>query len=238
MISYPDYKNFIRHDLFLGFLLARGFKCECAYDVGAYQGDWTKWFYRRWPEAKVYMFEALEEMAPKLNEICETYQNAELISMGIGDQDSELEFTIWDSLSGSSLMPQPGQKWDSLQKRKINVSTIDTLLSSQKIKIPQMAKLDVQGYELKALEGATKLFGQTEVFVLEVSLYHSLGSEQPVASDVIKFMAERDYVLFDIIGTYRRPVDHALEQVDMVFVPKDSSLRDPKPLELNIDFDF
>ena len=85
--------------------------------------------------------------------------------------------------------------------------------------MPQLAKLDIQGFELEALEGATKLFGRTECFIVEVNFYKRVPNV-PLFSDVVSFFDQRGYKVYDIAGELRRPLDNALWQVDLAFVRK------------------
>ena len=92
--------------------------------------------------------------------------------------------------------------------------------------MPELIKLDIQGYELEALKGASLTFGKTEVYILEVSLFSfSDVPGMPILSDVVNFMLERSYVAYDFLGFLRRPLDNALGQCDMAFVKKNGLLR-------------
>ena len=46
---------------------------------------------------------------------------------------------------------------------------LDELLASGRVPQPQFMKLDVQGFELEVLKGATKMLQAAEVVLLEVS---------------------------------------------------------------------
>jgi len=90
--------------------------------------------------------------------------------------------------------------------------------------MPDLVKLDVQGFELEVLSGAETTFGRTELFIVETSLFRFLPN-QPLIREVISFMADRDYELYDITAHLRRPYDGALGQVDLAFVKADGRFR-------------
>ncbi len=103
--------------------------------------------------------------------------------------------------------------------------TIDSLVADGSMPVPELAKLDVQGFELEALRGAESLFGTTEVFILELTLLETINPGWPIVHEVVAFMAERGYYLYDLPGFLRRPLDGALAQIDACFVKVDSFLR-------------
>jgi FkbM family methyltransferase len=89
---------------------------------------------------------------------------------------------------------------------------------------PMLLKLDVQGFELEVLKGASETLKRTEVILSEVSLLpYNKGA--PLMHEVIAYLAERDFLPFDICGGWRRSSDEALAQIDMIFVRRDSDLR-------------
>lgn len=59
--------------------------------------------------------------------------------------------------------------------------------------------------------------------VLETSLFPFLGA--PQFHEVVDFMKERRYVVYDVFDFKYRPIDGALAQVDVAFVKEDSSFR-------------
>jgi hypothetical protein len=143
---------------------------------------------------------------------------------GAGAKKDILTLTIWDDLAGSSFLPKPDKKLKDVGKqREIEIITIDDLLHSSKLNYPELIKIDIQGFELEVLKEAEKTFGNTEVYILEVSQFPFGGT--PILSDVINFMFERDYVVYDFPGFLRRPFDGALGQCDICFVKKDVFLR-------------
>ena len=62
------------------------------------------------------------------------------------------------------------------------------------------------------------------MILLEVSLFDYFDGSG-MFDDVVTFMRGRGFVVYDIVGSIYRPLDDALSNVDVVFVPVDSPLR-------------
>lgn len=184
-------------------------------DVGANRGDWTELARSIFPGATYVLLEPQIEMARYLDKVGEAWHN-----VAAGSENGTKELTIWPGLSGSTFLRPDDVEY---RTRPVDVVTIDHLIAREKYEIPELAKLDIQGFELEALRGATSLFGITEAFIVEVSLYAFHGG--PILREVVDFMGERGYETYDIAGALRRPSDGALGQVDLCFARVDGILR-------------
>ena len=211
---------------FLEDIRARGFMPRGIIDVGANRGDWTRLALSIFPDASVIMIEPQDEMQPYLSQLCRSVAACHYVKAGAGRQAAELVQTIWPDLAGSSFLPEVDtSQLETGRQRKTEVTTIDLLLSETYPEFaPDLVKLDIQGFELEALSGAQTTFGRTEVFILETSLFGFLPG-QPVTREVISFMFDRGYELYDITDYLRRPYDGALAQVDLAFVKADGRFR-------------
>jgi hypothetical protein len=90
--------------------------------------------------------------------------------------------------------------------------------------IPNICKIDVQGFEIEVLKGAKKILGKTDIFILEASLFR-FSPNQPLLHEIIDFMVKQGYVIYDFAGFANRPLDKALGQLDICFVLENSPLR-------------
>jgi len=211
--------------LLLHDLKQRGLKVNYFLDVGAHNGDWSRMAIKKFPGSTAYLIEPLSEMEDYLKQFCKKYQGSKFFLCAAGAEETKKYLTVGDILEGSNLLQE---KNDNLVKsniqRYIDIRTIDSFVDKNEICIPELVKLDVQGYEIEALKGASRLFGKTEVFILEVSLFEYIKG-MPIFSDVINFMSNKGYEVFDFPGFSRRPFDNALGQIDVCFVKKDSKLR-------------
>ena len=225
--SDQDNRPIGRMDSLLEDLKTRGLKCETVLDVGANNAEWSRMAKNIFPNSSFCLIEPQIEMKEKLESFCYQFNDSVYFLAGAGAKKGILTLTIWDDLKGSSFLPNQDQNsTNEKQQRDIDIITIDDLIDSGKIKKPELLKLDVQGFELEALKGAKKTFGYTEVYILEASLFSfSDLPGAPILSDVINFMSERDYVIYDFPGFLRRPFDGALGQCDICFVKRNGFLR-------------
>jgi len=63
-----------------------------------------------------------------------------------------------------------------------------------------------------------------DAFLIEMSTIATIKNG-PEADEVIAFLNERGFVIYDVLSLNRRPLDSALAQLDVLFVKRNSSLR-------------
>jgi hypothetical protein len=85
--------------------------------------------------------------------------------------------------------------------------------------------VDVQGAELKVLAGAGSVVLPAALYVLLEVSFFQFFQNGPLVSDVIAYMKSRGFVPYDLADLQYRPLDNALSQVDIAFVPENSVLR-------------
>jgi FkbM family methyltransferase len=204
-------------EAFLRHLRALGFKPSCVLDVGANKTEWSRLARTLFPQAKFVLIEPQVELVPYLKAFCEESPGSEWKLAGAGREPGEMELIVWSDCACSSLLFRP-EKEGPRELRRIPIITIDSLFKGAQ-DLPQLVKLDIQGFELEALAGATKLFAQTECFIVEVNMFKR-SPTVPQFADVITFFDERGYKVYDIPGDLRRPLDNALWAIDLAFVRK------------------
>lgn len=215
-------------EVLLRSLRDRGLKCGAIMDVGANQTQWSQTASTIFPESWFFLIEPLEEYKPLLLEFSIYHEKVKSFDVALGAETGEKTFTIWDDLDGSSFLPPADKKLLKEEKQRVvHMTTIDQLMDDFDLEIPEIVKIDVQGYELEVLKGASNIIGETEVFILEVSMFPFDDlPDVPVFDEVYEFMKEKGYVVYDFGGFHRRPLDGALGQCDVCFVLKDSFLRE------------
>jgi FkbM family methyltransferase len=204
---------------FLQDIKARGFAPRGIIDVGANNGNWTRLALSVYPSTPCLLIEPQDEMRDHLMALVTENAGCHYIKAGAGRTPGELIQTIWDDLAGSSFLPAINEEaLRASKQRSTKIITIDGILARPYRDFhPDLVKLDIQGFELEALKGAETLFGRTEVFIVETSLFEFMP-QMPIAREVFCFMSDRGYEIYDITGYLRRPYDESLGQVDFAFV--------------------
>jgi len=211
---------------FLEDVKARGFSPRGIIDVGAHDGDWALLAHRVFPGATIMLIEPLREMESRLRSVQEQIPRCHYHAVGAGPLDTELDQNVTvTQLSGSTFLRYPDRGTPAAhERRKTVIRTLDGLVAATPGFNPDFVKLDVQGYELEALKDGDSLFGATELFVLETSLFR-FWDKQPLTRECITFMHERGYELYDVTDYLRRPSDGAIGQLDLAFVKANGIFR-------------
>jgi FkbM family methyltransferase len=200
-------------------LRENGFLPTVMLDIGAYRGDWTLMAKRIWPEAAVLMIEADPARMPDLQAVAGSQPGVRAVQALLG-AEAGTSVRFYDQESASSVLPETakqGQHFVELPMRSLE-SLLDTEFAT-----PNLIKLDVQGYELEVLKGGRKALSSAEVVLTEVNLIEIYQGAPPLG-DVIDFLRAANFTPYDVCTLYRRPLDRALWQMDMIFVRDGSAL--------------
>lgn len=209
---------------FLEGLAGQGFDPRTVVDVGANHGGWSRVAAAVFPRAQFVLIEPQEEMQPFLEDFCAQHPPAKYFMAGAGAEVGRAPLTIWDDLQGSAFLSPEIQALTPYRRaRDVPVTTLDTLIAAGEMRVPDLVKIDVQGYEMAVLEGAQTCLGQTDCLIIETSLFHPLG-ERPSFYRVLDYLEAQQYRVYDFTGAKHR-TDGALGQIDICLVRQGSILR-------------
>ena len=208
-------------DQALDHLTQKGYAPKVVLDIGSAKGYWSLRAGSRWKSAEFYMIDPLTESEPSLKQITEKHARYHYLLTAVGESCGEVVMNLTPDCDGSSALDYPGA--DPARQRRIPLATIDSLIEAGRIPPPNLVKLDVQGFEMQVLRGGEKLFKTADVLIVELNLYRFMPA-CPLAHEVIGYLAERGYQMFDLAGSLRRPFENDLGQIDVVFVRSGSPL--------------
>jgi FkbM family methyltransferase len=203
---------------------ARGLRPGHIFDVGANKGDWSRAARSVFPEAIFTLIEPQGEMEPFLKRFQQDSPGARWIKAGAGAAKGTLELAAAPHTVSSSFAASEKEAeqfgWAS---RTVPVVTLDDVCRDIGA-IPGLVKIDVEGFEREVLQGAQTLLGNTEVFLLELTLFRPRTNAMTFA-EAIAFMDERNYVVYDFTSFQPRPYDGALGLCEVAFAKRDGMLR-------------
>jgi FkbM family methyltransferase len=206
----------------INLLKREGFEPNIIIDVGVATD--TVHLYEHFLDRRYLFVEPLIEFEPNLKHLCKEYWG-EYILAAAGAEDGALTINVTPDLGGSSRY----QTLDSLDgaydmiPRRVPQYKLDTLWEIFNCEGPGLLKIDVQGGEMEVLKGAEKCLHNFHAIILEVGLIEQYVG-QPILHDYIAYLAERNFVVFDIMENNYAQTG-LLGQVDMMFVQKDSIYR-------------
>ena len=200
-------------------------------DVGAYHGEWTKMFRQIFPDAEALMVEAQERLRPVLENCVREQGGAVKFEIALlGAKDGEkVSFVELGGGTGSSVFEEASPIHHRTKVEK-QLRTLDPIALDHGFADADFLKIDVQGYELEVLKGASSILSSVEFVLVESSLI-PINKGCPLIHEVMAFMAARGFRLLDFCSQIRRH-DKALWQTDLLFIKSDSDLLPAPYLDL------
>lgn len=201
---------------------------EMVVDIGANRGQFALAVRHIHPRAHVVSFEPLAKPAATYRSIFAGQMQVTLHEAAIGPQAGVGEIHVSKHDDSSSLLPM-GEAQDRLfpgtvevGRQSVRVARLADHVGNADISAPALLKLDVQGFELSALQGCEDLLDRFAWIYVECS-FLELYQGQALADEVIAWLRERGFVLRGVYNmTYDR--DGRAVQADFLFARL--SLRD------------
>jgi len=197
-----------------------GFAPGVAIDVGAYVGEWTRSFKKIFPSAKVLMIEPQPQLQSQLQQTLAQLSDVSCLQKLLGATEQD-QVNFYQRETASSILTE----WDKTEEPSLQLplTTLDSVTVDTAFAQPDFIKLDVQGFELEVLKGGERTLANVEAVLMEVNLI-DVYKGAPLFAEVVSFMSQRGFQIYDVCSFFRRPLDDALWQMDVVFVRSNSSL--------------
>lgn len=196
-------------------------KIATVIDVGVAYG--TDELYEHFNSSNILLIEPIAEWENKLIEFKARYK-ADYVIAAAGSTNSEMIINVHSILSDSSVFHEIDGPLVDGQKRIVPLRRIDDLCKERELPGPFLIKLDVQGAELLVMDGATSILDETEIVIIEVSLF-KFRPEAPEFFDVVAYMNKLGFAVYDVFEYIKRPLDGALGQIDIAFVKENGFFR-------------
>ena len=165
------------------------------FDVGAHVGLMTSYFAEQFPDAAIYSFEPVTSLYQKLKVSTASLPHVKTFNKAMGDHEGEID--IW--LGKYSTMNSALKPAGDAEKITVPMVTIDSVVKSEALQSIDLLKIDVEGFELQVLKGASGLLAEKRIGFIYVE-------SEPIETQEFfipfaafnEFFADMGYSLFGI----------------------------------------
>jgi FkbM family methyltransferase len=196
---------------------------EVVLDVGANEGAYGLGLREHGFEGRIVSFEPLPEAARVLAETAAHDAAWEVVPAGLGSTSQRAELKVSGRQTSSSFLPmktlhlEAAPESEYVGQESVRVERLDDIRHELGLEGSKLClKLDVQGYELKVLEGGRETVADVDVIEVELS-FAQLYEGQPLFDECLQDLRSLGFVLVDLEPVLNHPITHELLQVNGLF---------------------
>lgn len=170
-------------------------------DIGAYHGEFADRVLRHYPVEQVFLF---EPFAASVSYLRQRYQNEPrcvVLPYALSDQNGSSNLHVLNKIDSNSLLePADGassvlqREFHEVKQAPIEMRRLDEIPSLTGLPRFDLAKIDVQGAELKVLRGCGALLERIQAIYIEVN-FSSLYKDGAVFCDTHAFLEQAGFKL-------------------------------------------
>ncbi len=194
----------------------------CIFDVGANHGQYlaeasTAFLHQ---ELTIHCFEPSQDSFALLQANIPNRNNHQVILNNIALGKEQGEATLWSNTPGSSMASLTKRRLDHYQlafdnAETVYIDTIDNYCSNRRIKVIDLLKIDIEGHELNALEGASQMFEQKAIKIVTFEFGGCNIDTRTYFQDYYYFFRQRGMKILRITPSgYLHPIEQYNEGLE------------------------
>lgn len=195
-------------------------------DIGANIGEFSYNFLKFFPNTeKILLFEPQNHLNTKIKENLKNFNNYNIYNVGIGDADEKkmLHYEKDRTYLGSFLEYE--KEINSFYKNKndntkeVTIAKLDNYSELIKKHKQIVVKIDVQGFEYKAIKGGLKFLKFCDILIMECSFLNEYKNTEPSFVNCAELLKKID--LYPIIfQNFGNTISTYAYERDVIFVKK------------------
>lgn len=194
------------------------------FDIGANLGQTTLKYRKIFPETIIYAFEPFAEVYKDYQKTFSWDRKIKPYNFAISDKNGKGKFFLNKSHYTNSLLEPEIELNHSFHKVErseditVETITLDTFVKKENISQINILKVDVQGGEMKVLEGAKRLIEEQKIDLMFVEVeFISLYRGQPLFYDICRYLEDRKYSFFNFYNIGHTTIGQAIAG-DAIFI--------------------
>ncbi|MEM9354934.1 MAG: FkbM family methyltransferase [Pseudomonadota bacterium] len=184
-------------------------------DIGAHKGDFFVPVLAKHPEAKIFAFEPIPDLAAALRARFAQTPSLVVIEAATGEKAARVNFNVHSHVASSSILgvdkhyseTYPDQARVS-QKLSVEMTTVDDAMAAHSADDGEVdiLKIDVQGFEGPALRGAERTLQRTTTVIVEAALLPTYEGGI-MADELCAMLRDRGFELAYAFNVYAASAD-------------------------------
>lgn len=223
-MGFSEYINVINYDKnyllinLIEILKSIDFTPNLIIDVGANHGTWVRLWKQAFPKSHFILIEPQKWLEPSFKDMLDS--RTIYLPIGVGKTNGSFMFTINSDRDDSSTFLLSSEEALSRGYKQIElpIQTLNSVVENYENMIPDIVKIDAEGLDIEVLEGASNLFGKTEIFLVEASINSTFDNTD--ITKVIAYMDSKGYRTFDITDINRPFSNNVLWLVEIAFIKR------------------
>lgn len=175
---------------------------KTAFDGGANQGQWANRLRKNNSEIKIISFEPVTEAFNRLVQNAESDSNWITHNLALGQEEGVVKINLANNDFMSSSIRTPSNHLSSFPTvefsnfEEIKVMRLDSIIDNAESN-RSLLKLDVQGFEFEALNGAGSLLDNIALIELETS-FRPMYKGEKIHSQILCWLEERNFEVYSV----------------------------------------
>jgi FkbM family methyltransferase len=190
-------------------------KTIIVFDVGANVGNYTILANKVLQEkSKIFAFEPSKETYKRYKENTTKIQGVRHYNLGFGNENTNM--TLYSNAESSGLASVYKREISHFQiqmnlEETIEIQTIDTFCSQNNIGYIDLLKLDVEGHELKVLEGAKEMIKSGKIDCIQFEFGGCNIDSRTYFRDFFHLLKKNKYNMYRIVKDGLYPINEYKE---------------------------
>lgn len=160
----------------------------------------TPEMYNRFPDANLILIDPLDETEKYIDDHLQA-RNVSFFKCALGEEQGESVIHVEREIGNSSILNVASINFESdlLEKRTVQIRTLDSVISTQDHMGKVGIKIDTEGFELNIVKGARKTLESTEFVLAEVRHNHESFEGVYKLHDFVGEMQDNGFILTMIL---------------------------------------